>query len=54
MYDLYGSEESVWKDYIGETKTEKKEIFLSNPVIILFLWRSQQQSSRNPIRKIQE
>ncbi|MBQ2946727.1 MAG: hypothetical protein IJE04_02635 [Bacilli bacterium] len=26
MYDLYGSEESVWKDYIGETKTEKKEI----------------------------
>ena len=26
MYDLYGSEESVWKDYMGETKTEKKEI----------------------------
>ena len=26
MYDLYGSEESVWKDYIGETKIEKKEI----------------------------
>lgn len=24
MYDLYGSEDNVWKDYIGETKEEIK------------------------------
>ena len=26
MYDLYGSEESVWKDYIGEKKVENKVV----------------------------
>ena len=26
MYDLYGSEESVWKDYIGETNVENKVV----------------------------
>ena len=26
MYDLYGEEESVWKDYIGDEKIENKSI----------------------------
>lgn len=26
MYDLYGSEESVWKDYIGEKNVENKAV----------------------------
>ena len=26
MYDLYGNEESVWKDYIGETNVENKVV----------------------------
>ena len=25
MYDLYGNEDSVWKDYIGESNENKKE-----------------------------
>jgi len=26
MYDLYGQEDSVWKEYIGETKLEDKAV----------------------------
>ena len=31
MYDLYGEEESIWKDYIGESNNEVNQKNMSTP-----------------------